>query len=117
MKISLNEIVSSVEGLKALLDTKLPVKVSYKISKLINNQLNRELKNYEEVRTKLIIELGVKKDNGDSEVVDPEKIKEFQSKLTELLKEEVEIEWEPLSVEDLGDVSIEPKNLPSYLLH
>ncbi len=115
MKIALSEVVNSVDGLKALLDTKLPIQVSYRISKLVNNGIERELKSFNEARNKLITEFGTS--NEDETVsVKPEKMSEYISKLNDLLSEQVELDWTPLSIEDFGDAVMEPKNLPSFLI-
>lgn len=114
MTIPLSEVVNSVDGLKALLECKLPVKVAYRISKLINNQIERELKNFNEARNKLIEEFG--SENEDKTIsVKPEKMSDYIAKLNDLLSEQVTLDWEPLDVESLGDAQIEPKNLPSFL--
>lgn len=115
MKVTLNQIVSSVDGLKALLDVKLPFKISYRISKLVNNKLESELKIYNELRNKLITDLGEKNEDGNYQVKDPKKLEEFTEKMQELLNQEVELDFEPLKVEDIGDAVIESKNVVPWI--
>lgn len=115
MTIPLSEVVNSVDGLKALLDCKLPIKVSYRISKLVNHQIERELKNFNEARNKLIQEFGT--ENEDQTVsVKPEKMADYIAKLNELLSEQIELDWEPIAIDSFGDAQIEPKNLPNFLV-
>lgn len=115
IKVKLSDIVNSVEGIKALLDTKLPIKTAYWISKLVNSQIERELKIYNEQREKLVIEFGTKSDDGTTQVKDPKDLKKFMEKLNLLLDLEVELKWDPINIEDLGDVKIEPRHLPGWL--
>lgn len=113
--VSLNEVVSSVEGLKALLEVKLPIKIAYRIRKLVNNGLERELKNYDEARNKLICDLGEKQEDGTFSIKDPEKLKEFAKSMEELLTTKVEFDWELLKIEDLGEVQLASKDIVSWL--
>jgi len=115
MKITINKLVESVPDLKAILATKLPIKVAYRINKLVNNQIERELKQYDEARISLVNKYGDKDEKGDLKVTDPEKIKEFMKELNELLAMEIELDFTPIKVEELGDVQVEPKSLVSFL--
>lgn len=115
MKIKLSHIVGSVESLKALLDVKFPIKQSYRISKLVNGPIERELKSYNEARNSLIAEFGDKNDDGSTQVKDPKKLEEFMIKMNELLDVDVEIEWEPINIEDVESLNIEPRHLISFI--
>ncbi len=114
MKLKLSQVVGSVESLKALLETKVPAKTAYWLSKLINNQIERELKAFNVARDNLIKEHGTE-DEDKSVSVKEGKMGEYNEKLVELLETEIEVEWNPLKIEDLGDIKIEPKNLVSWL--
>ena len=114
IKVSLNEIVSSVDSLRALQEVKFPVKISYRIMRLVN-KLDPILKSYNEKRDALIKELGEKNEEGNFQVKDPEKLKLFAEKLSELLTTEEEIDFVKINVEDLGEVSVEPKLLVNFI--
>ncbi len=116
MKIKLSQIVNSVESLKALLEVKLPVKVSYKLSRLVN-KLNGPLEEYNKKRNDLIKEYGEEDpETKNWSVKDAEKLKLFVDKITELLSVEEEIEWfEPISISDLGSAEIAPKDLIEWI--
>ncbi len=115
MKIQLSAIVNSTEQIKSLLEIKLPVKISYKIKRLVD-KLNPILKAYEDKRNELVKEFGEQNEDGSFQVKDGAKVKEYITKLTELLEVEEEIDWfEPIKIEELGDVQIEPKNITNFV--
>ncbi len=116
IKVKLNEVVSSIEQIKALQELSFPVKISYKITRLVN-KLNPELVTYNETRNKLINELGTKnEETGNMEVKDPEKMKELTEKIQQLLEEEITLDWfEKINISDLGEMKIEPKNLVEFI--
>jgi hypothetical protein len=114
MKVKLSDVYVSVPVLTKVLDLELPVNISYKFMKLVNN-LNQELKNIEEQRVKL-----VKKYSSDEEGtnVSDDKKSEFLNEFTGLLNEEIEINWEKMVLTNLGnDLKLTPNDLNkvSYL--
>lgn len=124
MKVKLNEIVSYATPVTnedgtvkeeavfvQLQSIKFPVKVSYRIKRLMD-RLQPIFKTYDAKRNELVLEFADAPDKeGNQKVTDPEKLKLFYEKLKELLESEEEIEWEKLKVEDLGDVPVAPKLL------
>lgn len=114
MNIKIKEIVSNVENIKELQSIKLPIKISYKLSKLIG-KIQPELDIYNEKRDELVKEYGDKQEDDTFKVTDPNKIKSFIEKINDLVEIEVEIDFEPIDIEDLGDISIPPKNLISWI--
>ncbi len=99
MKVKLGQIYNSVGVLAKLLDTEIPVSLSYKLMKLINN-LNTELKQVEEQRIKLV----KKYSSSDKEsVVSDESKDEFLKEFSVLLEEEVDIAWESVNLQNYGD--------------
>jgi hypothetical protein len=97
----------------------LPVKVSYRIKRLID-KLNPITKVYDEKRVELIKEYGdkvVDEKTGEenTQVKDPEKIKQFMEKVNELQSVEEEVEFDKIDIEELGDVKIAPKDLVAFL--
>jgi len=119
--MKLQIIVNSQESLKKLLEIKLPIKVSYKISKIIN-LCQPELAIFEEKRNELIRKLGVSTDNPENpdEIrVKPENMPEFQKDYNKLGDIDIDLSFgagkdlEKIKVEDLGDTEIEPNVLLS----
>jgi len=114
MKVKLSDVYVSVPVLTKVLDLELPVTVSYKFMKLVNN-LNEELKGIEEQRVKLVKKYST--DDNPATVSDTKK-EEFLAEFTSLLNEEIDINWEKLTLEKLGDsLKLSPNELNkvSYL--
>lgn len=114
MKIKLSQIVGNIENIKALQEIALPVKVSYKIKRLVD-KLNPILKSYDEKRNDLIKEFGDEQEDGNFAVKDPEKLKEFAEKLQELLDMEEEIDFEKINIDSLGDIKLEAKIIVDFI--
>lgn len=114
MKVKLSQIVNSIEQFKSLQQIKLPIKIAYKIARLVN-KLQPEIDTFDKKRNELIMELGTKNED-ETTSVKPDKLKEFTEKYNELLDIDVEIDWfTPIKIEELGDISIEVKNLPDWI--
>ena len=115
MKLKLSEIVNAQEQIKKLVETKLPVKVSFKINKLIVS-IQPDLKIFEDKRNELVKEYGgVPDEAGMIKVTDPEKLKVFMEKVSELVSIEVEIDFEPIKIQELGDIVLAPKDLVPFM--
>jgi hypothetical protein len=99
MKVKLSDVYVSVPVLTKVLDLELPVNISYKFMKLVNN-LNQELKNIEEQRVKLVKKYS---SNEEGTNVSDDKKSEFLNEFTGLLNEEIEINWEKMVLTNLGN--------------
>jgi hypothetical protein len=97
MKVKLVDIYSSVATLNKVIEEPLPTKISFKLMKLLN-QLNAEVKLIEDQRLKL-----VKQYSGDGMSVSDENKELFIKEFSDFLNEEVDLNWETISVESLGD--------------
>jgi single-stranded DNA-specific DHH superfamily exonuclease len=113
MKIKLEKIVNSVEQLKGLQQETMPVKVSYRIKRLID-KLSPILKTYEEKRNDLVKEFGEENEDKSFQVK-KENLDEFYKKLNEVLEIEEEVEFEPINIEELGDTKLKPVQIPDWL--
>jgi len=100
MKVKLGEIYNSVSVLSKLLDTEIPVSVSFKMMKLVNT-LNSELKTVEEQRIKLVKKYS--KESESESIVQDDSKEEFLKEFSVLLAEEVDVQWTPISLETMGD--------------
>ena len=97
MKVRLIDIYSSVTVLNKLVEEPLPTKISFKLMKLLNT-LNSEVKLVEEQRLKL-----VKQYSEDGNMVSEQNKEVFVKEFSEFLNDEIEVVWEPIEVETLGD--------------
>jgi len=113
MKVKLHQIVNSAEPLKTLIEVKLPVKISYRLKRLVN-KLAPILTTYNEKRNELVKEFGEVQEDKNIKVTE-EKLKPFLEKLNEVLEVEEEIDFELINIEDLGDVVIAPKDLVEWI--
>lgn len=127
MKIKLLEVINNATPKKnddgtlkeesifaQLQEIKFPVKVSYKIKRLVD-KLEPILKAYEANRNELVKEFGEEQENKSFQVTDPEKLKLFYEKINELLTTEEEIEFEKIKIDELGDVQIPSKLLLDFM--
>lgn len=112
MKFTLAEIRWMQRGLSAITQMQLPIKTSYRLAKLFNF-CNTEIVTVEQARSKLVKELGVEDSSKPGEYrVAPENEEKFKEEIEKLLSEEVEFDFKPISIKDLGDdIKITPSNL------
>lgn len=103
MKITLNDIYAMPPALKKITAQDLPLKVSYKMSKLVKS-VDAETALIEAERNKLIQKYGAPDpEDADRIRVEQTKLPEFLVEWQEFLKTEIEVEWEPISVEAFGE--------------
>ena len=100
---------------KGLLTEKMNLKTKYWLTKL-SDKLTSEKKTIDTLREELIKKHGTEGENGMISIVafeDAERTKpteaytEFVKEMNSLLSEEKEFEYNPVSIDDLGDVSAE----------
>jgi len=118
LKLKLGELNIVLESLNKLIDKEIPIKTSYKLSKLTKKIID-EYSIYEENRMKLINKYAEKdvdnniiinkKDNSTT-MIGENKIN-FNKEFTELINIEMELEFEKIKLDDLGEISISPRNL------
>jgi hypothetical protein len=102
MKVTLGNIKTAEEALKKLLNMDLPIKSSFVLGKLVK-EVNAELAHFEDERIKLVKKMGTEDGEGNFNVTQ-EKAGEFMSAYSELSDIEVELNYEPVSADDLGDI-------------
>jgi hypothetical protein len=106
------EVVELREGLRKLGELPLPIKVAYRIARILET-VEGEGKRYDQLRGKLFQKHGQKsKDRPDLLVVPLEAQEAFGAEMNELLMLDAEISVELcVSIEDLGDAKIAPADL------
>jgi hypothetical protein len=115
-KVVLKDVVNGLSSLNVLVEQKLPVFSSFKLSLFLKN-VSPIIESYNKERDKLVVEYGTPtkgedgKENGNYTFPDAEKAKEFTEKINSLLEVEIEIGIPEIKVADLGSISIEPKYL------
>ncbi|MCK9370955.1 hypothetical protein M0R04_13675 [Candidatus Dojkabacteria bacterium] len=113
--MKLKTILEDLDKLTSLSKIKLPIKVSYWVSRILS-KVNSELKSFQEQRNKLIEEYGEQDEKTKQFTVkDPEKLKVFSKEINELLDVEVELDVKKISIKDLGAITIEPELLLNWI--
>jgi len=119
MKVKLETLVGSREGLSALLKTKLKAKVALMIARTIQ-EANKHIEAYEQVRIAKVKEYGVLGEDNKYNV-SPENIDTYFSEMGSVLEQEVEvavvrtITSEELITSDGKEIDIEPEALVPLL--
>ena|SRR3990167_284432 len=114
MKTKLGVIVSDLENLKELQAIKMPVKISYRLKRLVY-KLQPILKSYDEKRNELVKEFGEEDEEKKIWNVKKESLPEFYAKLQELLDTDEEIDFEKIKIGELGGIEIAPKLLIDFI--
>lgn len=114
MQIRLKQIIAANDALKKLSTINLPIKISYRLRRL-DDKVKSILGTYEEARVSLVKEYGQTQDDGTFSVSDPEKLKTFWEKTSELQEVEENIEFDKIKLEDMGSISIAPEALVEWI--
>lgn len=101
MEITLKTLLDSKEALERLVAEKLPVRTSYNLGKFVK-AANQELETFNSFRTKLLDKYGIKQDDGTYKI-ESQDIETFNAAITDLLDTEVHFDFEPISLEALGN--------------
>jgi hypothetical protein len=104
MKIKLGELKNAETSLQKLIEKDLNIKIAYKLGKLIKI-ISAEFKEIEDSRVKLIKKYGKEDENKNIQVL-PENNEKFYIEFQQLLDEEIDIDFEPLALEELGEISM-----------
>ena len=109
MKLQLGEIRNMKEPMALLLDKNLAIKSAWKLTKLVKI-FDKELADIEEFRIGLVKKLGTEDNEGALQVPE-EKMGEFIDNFNELLMSEIDIDFEPIEIDTLGDIQVSTKDL------
>ena len=115
MKVTLRNIYGASGILGLLVEQQLPIRVAFRLTRLIT-RLNEEYSNLDATRKKLVEDYGTKIKESDptnpSFTFSEENQKKFTEDFENLLSEEVEIDWSPISIDDLGtDITLSVREL------
>ncbi|MDD4781936.1 MAG: hypothetical protein PHT02_15225 [Tissierellia bacterium] len=114
--MKLYQIENVYQSLTKLLTKELSIKTSYKLSKL-GKLIIDEYKLFEETRMKIIDKYGDKDEEGniiqnDNKITIPkENLDSFNKEFNELMDIEVKFDFEPISIDKLGEINISPIDL------
>ena len=119
IKVKLEEVVDSYDNFRGLLNAKLPTKVSYWVNRFYN-KVTSYVEDFKDEQNKLIRKFGEaildeNKKISKYEVKDGENKEKYLEAVKELASKEIEIDFEPISIDALNDTPIEPRFLISYV--
>ena len=113
MKLKLSQIVDNEVSLSKLGEVKFPAtKVSFKIARIVD-KLAPDLKNYHKQRQELLEKYG-KKEEKEGKIFysfEADKAETFTKEIEDLLSLEIDVDFEPINITEIGDMEIEPKLL------
>ena len=120
MKISLNEVRGMQAGLDVILAKEIPIKPAYWLARFLD-KIRSEMDAMEKARIKLVEKLAKKDKDGkpmfkkgkDGKQIEPnqydftdENMAKFQAEFDELGKEEFDVDFKPIKLEQLGDINL-----------
>lgn len=108
MQMKLGEILEMKDPMVRLSNEKLPLKLAFKLAKVIK-AIDEHLSSVNEVRQKLFTKLAVEKDG--QMVVPDDKVQEFNEEWSELLNSDVDVDFEPISLDDLPEVELTAQDM------
>lgn len=105
MKIRLAEVKALEGSLSKIFDKDVNIKIAYRLSVLLK-RLSEEMSLLEENRVKLVKKYGKEDEKTKSMTVPPENSQAFFNSFNELMQLEVDINFEPVALKDLGDIEL-----------
>jgi len=119
MRFSLNEVMTMQAGLDVILAKELPIKTSYWLARFLD-KIGVEFKAMDKARIKLIEKYAkkdkdgkpmmkkVKDDKPQEYDLTPANMKKFQAEYADLGKEEFEVDFKPIKLDQVGDIQLKP---------
>lgn len=113
--MKLIELISSIEALNKLSETKLPASVGFSLGKFLK-QVTPEIELYNKVRSEKVVEYGTEtgeideKGNKQYSFLGENKEK-YVVEMTEMENKELDVKIPEIKISDLSNVVIEPKYL------
>jgi hypothetical protein len=106
MKKTIGDLMHIREDLRVIFAKELPIQTAWRISKFIS-QIEREYEDFENTRLKALNKYLPE----DAEKMTEEDEQTFKKELEKLLEIEVEIELDPIPIDELGDIKISPMSM------
>lgn len=106
MKLTIEQLLRTEAPMGEILNQKLSAVTAYRLGSLIN-EVQLSLAPFHLAKQKLFESLGVKTSDNQYEIP-KENLEAFTKEMKPLLEEEVELKYKPISVLDLGEITISP---------
>lgn len=112
--MKVKDIYIQFEGLTAISEKELPVKVALLVQKNLSKVQN-EIKLTEEVRQKIISKYTDEKATKEADegiiMLRKDKLDDFNKEHDELMNQDVEVKLNEISIKDINDITIKPRVL------
>jgi len=110
MKFELKEIFGITRSLPKLTEKELPIRISYRLLKFLR-RCSEEMETLEKARVMLVEKYSESTDAKSDRKVSEENTPKFQQEFTALMEEEVEIDFTPIKISELGDIKVSTNDL------
>jgi len=114
MKVKISDILSSINGLKSLVDKPMSAKTAYRVKRIMD-AVTSESMHVEKVRNSLIMKYADKQTKEQIEKKESpkvtKKIKEFYEEFGEVLNEEIEVNCNLLPFSDIENIELTVQDL------
>lgn len=118
---TIGNLADSIDALRETRQRRFKSKVAFQLAR-ITNEIDKELKTFNEARIQLLNTYGLKDENGNQilnenhdYIIDPEHIQDFNSEVSELLNTEITINAEPIDINDLENEEFTPETMSKLL--
>jgi len=110
MEFKLGQIQEMKEPLGRLTEQQLPLKLAFKLNKLVR-LMDENLAVIEEERIKLVKKLGVLNEKTENIEIPKESMTQFQKEFVELMNETVELEFKAFKIDDFENAEITTQDM------
>ena len=125
IELTVQEMIDSIPTLRELSNKQLKSKVAYKLAR-IAREVDKESQLFNDERNKLIEKYAERDEEGNFkpnengqiyvDVTNLEKVEQFSNEINELLETEIEVNAEKLSLNDLDETGMTPKDFNKMMV-
>ena len=111
MKVKVSKLANAIQSIKFISQQSIPAKVSFRLAKFIN--LVSEELDVLEIARRTILEKHstVDADNPENRIIAPDLKEKYEKQMIELFNQEVELNTEPIGINELGGISLPVNHL------
>lgn len=109
IELKMIELINGAEALKKINEQILPMRAAFQLARIIR-EVQKEYDAFDLARKKLFEMYGKVEENG-SYKIEKENIEDFNKEINSLLEVNVQLNVEPVMLEDLENVNITPQDI------
>ena len=110
MKVKIKDIYSCRNALAKVASSEMPINMSFKFARMLK-ALNEEYSTIEEQRVGLVQKHGEKVSDSEHQIKSDEQKEKFMKDFEKLLDEEIDVDYEKISINDMQGINISPQEL------